>query len=224
MNPTFTLNYPEHAVAEYLRRHFTKANGYSVLVPVSSQQKGYDLALLKHPESNNCSEAHGNASDNTSTPTELGDNGTPVLSTSVKLCSKVATFQVKSSRTYHAKSGTTKLTKRRTFAHNLWLNTFTVPPEADFIVLHGLYAPTPMSTKGKASTWQSYVLLFTNAEMQELMASITTRTTKKSGKFFGFSFDHNNEAFLTLGHARNAHPDYSDFLLSRRHQLIHNAL
>lgn len=47
MNPIFTLNYPELLVAEYLQKHFVKKAGYSVLVPLSGQQKGYDLALMR---------------------------------------------------------------------------------------------------------------------------------------------------------------------------------
>jgi integrase len=54
---------------------------------------------------------------------------------------KVATFQVKSSRTYTGSPGVSARTKIRTFAHYMWLRTFVVPPEADFFVLLGLYAP-----------------------------------------------------------------------------------
>ena len=47
MNPVFTLNYPELLVATYLQQHFSTKSGYSVLLPLSAQQKGYDLALVR---------------------------------------------------------------------------------------------------------------------------------------------------------------------------------
>ncbi len=47
MNPVFTLNYPELQVAEKLNALFPKTKGFSTLIPLSSQQKGYDLALMR---------------------------------------------------------------------------------------------------------------------------------------------------------------------------------
>ncbi len=47
MNPIFTVNYPELLVATFLQQHFSTKNGYSVLLPLSAQQKGYDLALVR---------------------------------------------------------------------------------------------------------------------------------------------------------------------------------
>lgn len=47
MNPVFTLNYPELLVAETLQKRFKPADGYSVLIPLSAQQKGYDLILIR---------------------------------------------------------------------------------------------------------------------------------------------------------------------------------
>ncbi len=47
MNPIFTLNYPEFLCAQELQSHLAKANDYSVLVPLSSQQKGYDLTVMR---------------------------------------------------------------------------------------------------------------------------------------------------------------------------------
>lgn len=90
MNPVFTLNYPELLVAETLQQHFKPKDGYGILVPLSVQQKGYDLALL-------CRSTSG---------------------------TKVATLQVKSSRTYRGTPGTSPKSKVRTFAHYMWLNQF----------------------------------------------------------------------------------------------------
>ena len=52
MNPVFTLNYPELLVATYLQKQLPQAAGYSVLIPLSAQQKGYDLAALRRTASN----------------------------------------------------------------------------------------------------------------------------------------------------------------------------
>jgi hypothetical protein len=48
MNPIFTLNYPEALVADYLKDHFGTKKRHSVLIPLSAQNKGYDLALVHH--------------------------------------------------------------------------------------------------------------------------------------------------------------------------------
>lgn len=47
MNPVFTLNYPELLVAESLQKHFPPTSGHSVLIPLSAQQKGYDIAVMR---------------------------------------------------------------------------------------------------------------------------------------------------------------------------------
>src|SRR4051812_25847929 len=45
MNPVFTLPYSEHEVAEGLARLLPKNEGYSITVPVSAQNKGWDLLV-----------------------------------------------------------------------------------------------------------------------------------------------------------------------------------
>lgn len=190
MSPVFTVNYPELLIANHLQKLFPKAKDYSVLIPLSSQQKGYDIALMRHQ----------------------------------KMGSRVVTFQVKSSRTYEGVPGIAPRTKLRTFAHYMWLNKFTVPREADFFILLGLYAPSPTSLKNSANVWHPHILLFTQEEMKTLIAGIRQRTTNKEDKYFGFGFDNPNEAFLTRGHAKNEHPNYSHHLLERRHHLICDAL
>lgn len=47
MDPVFTLQWPEFLVAQELQKHFPKGEGFSVLVPVSRQEKGIDLALIQ---------------------------------------------------------------------------------------------------------------------------------------------------------------------------------
>ncbi|MEK6873048.1 MAG: hypothetical protein AABW90_03480 [Nanoarchaeota archaeon] len=45
MEPIFTLPYPEHVIAEELNKYFPKKEGYSILIPLSRQQKGFDIIL-----------------------------------------------------------------------------------------------------------------------------------------------------------------------------------
>lgn len=47
MEPVFTLPWPEFYLAERLQVKFPKSRGYSLLIPMSRQEKGYDLALIK---------------------------------------------------------------------------------------------------------------------------------------------------------------------------------
>ena len=137
---------------------------------------------------------------------------------------KVATFQVKSSRTYTGSPGVSARTKIRTFAHYMWLRTFVVPTEADFFVLLGLYAPSPTTLKNTTKVWKPHMLLFTQAEMTKLMSSLRQRRTNAPETHFGFSFDNAQQAFLTRGHAQPQHPDYSQSLLGARHSVIQAAL
>jgi hypothetical protein len=43
---TFTLPYPEYDIANLLQETFQKKNGFSVSIPLSRQQKGFDLLLV----------------------------------------------------------------------------------------------------------------------------------------------------------------------------------
>lgn len=186
MNPVFTLNYPELLVAEALQKYFKPASGYSVLIPLSAQQKGYDLAVMRR--------------------TSQG--------------SKVATFQVKSSRTYLGTPGIAPRTGMRNFAHYMWLKSFKVPPEADFFILIGQYASSPTSQKNTASLWHSHLLLFTQAEMTAFMSNVRQKRQDKPDGHFGFGFDTQNEAFWTRGHVQSQHPDYSAHILAKRLNVI----
>jgi hypothetical protein len=47
MDPVFTLPYSEFRVANRLAELFKKQDGYSILLPSSRTEKGFDLALLK---------------------------------------------------------------------------------------------------------------------------------------------------------------------------------
>ncbi|MGO8988085.1 MAG: hypothetical protein ACLQGU_02395 [bacterium] len=45
MDPVFTLQWPEFLVAERLQNLLPKKDGYSVLIPLSRQEKGIDLVI-----------------------------------------------------------------------------------------------------------------------------------------------------------------------------------
>src|SRR5207247_8199121 len=47
MDPVFTLQWPEFVLAHRLQQRLPKKEGYSLLVPLSRQEKGIDLAILK---------------------------------------------------------------------------------------------------------------------------------------------------------------------------------
>jgi hypothetical protein len=46
MEPVFTLQWPEFKVAQKLQKLLPQKDGYSILVPLSRQEKGIDLAVL----------------------------------------------------------------------------------------------------------------------------------------------------------------------------------
>jgi hypothetical protein len=46
MEPVFTLQWPEFVVAQRLQKLLPRKDGYSILVPLSRQEKGIDLAVL----------------------------------------------------------------------------------------------------------------------------------------------------------------------------------
>lgn len=47
MDPVFTLQWPEFVLAVRLQHMLTKKQGYSVMIPLSRQEKGIDLAILR---------------------------------------------------------------------------------------------------------------------------------------------------------------------------------
>lgn len=47
MDPVFTLPWTEFSMANALSKSFKKKDGYSLLVPLSREEKGIDLVLLR---------------------------------------------------------------------------------------------------------------------------------------------------------------------------------
>lgn len=48
MDPVFTLQWPEFLLANRLQKLLPKSQGYSVLIPVSRQEKGFDIAVIRN--------------------------------------------------------------------------------------------------------------------------------------------------------------------------------
>ncbi len=53
MDQFFTLQFPEFFIADKLQQLLPRKDGYSILIPLSRQEKGIDLAILKTPPLNN---------------------------------------------------------------------------------------------------------------------------------------------------------------------------
>jgi len=46
MDPVFTLQWPEFVIAEKLQKFLPRKDGYFILIPLSRQEKGIDLAVM----------------------------------------------------------------------------------------------------------------------------------------------------------------------------------
>ena len=189
MDPVFVLQWPEFLLANRLLKLLPRSQGYSVMIPVSRQEKGFDLAIIKkHP------------------------SGLP----------RVATIQIKASRSYDQKPPKRKTTKRHRFA--TWFNRFTVPKEANFFLLFGLYAPDSGRTKRVGRGWyKDCTLLFTQEEMKDFMASCRTRAGKPD-PMFGFGFDDESKVVQTRGDKDRRSKDFTRYALPRRISLLKKAL
>ena len=176
-------------MASRLQKLLPKSQGYSVLIPLSRQEKGFDLVIIKK------------------SPSGL---------------SRVATIQIKASRSYDQTPPKRKTTKRHRF--RTWFNRFEVPREADFFLLFGLYAPDSGKTKKVARHWyKDCTLLFTQTEMKSFMASCRTRAGKPD-RMFGFGFDDEHKVVQTRGDKDRRFKDYTGFSLSRRISVLKKIL
>jgi hypothetical protein len=185
MDPVFTLQYPEFILANKLRQLLPKSQNYSVMIPVSRQEKGIDLAVLFKAQ----------------------DGG-----------SRVATVQIKASRTYMPEPPKRETTKR--FNYYTWFNRFSVPEIADFILLFGMYIPAPQKLKKMTPNRVSdCTLIFTRDEMKVLMTSCLT-VGGKPDKMFGFGFDDLSNVVQTRGDKDRRMKDYSDHLMDKRINMI----
>lgn len=128
---------------------------------------------------------------------------------------RVASIQVKYSRTYSRPTPPTARTKRP-FRYYTWFNNFKCPPEADFVCLVALYPAVDAAQKRELGTWWApQILLFSQLEMRRFLRSVRT-VGGKPDRMFAFGFDHPGEAFQTRGDPARRFSDFSQHLLSKR--------
>ena len=175
----FTLSYPEYWVSTLLQRSFPKKEGFSVFIPISRQEEGIDVVLMRR----------------------LGGK------------SKVATIQIKASRTYEKWNSVTAKNDRYTY--DTWFNTFTVSERADWYLLVGIWPPKEGRTKKTGFRWQHLVLAFTRAEMASFLRSVRTRGGKPDSKF-DFGFDDAMRVFQTRGDSRRRFNEFTHRLFENR--------
>src|SRR5262245_8479803 len=136
--------------------------------------------------------------------------------------SRVVTFQIKASRTYA--QAAPKRTTRERFRFHTWFNRFDVPPEADFFLLFGLYAPDAARTKRVGPEWyRDCTLLLTQDEMKHFMASCLT-VGGTPDKMFGFGFSDETRVVQTRGDKNRSFKDFTGWLLDNRVQLLKETL
>ena len=127
---------------------------------------------------------------------------------------RVASIQVKSSRTY-SKRTTTARTKKP-FLYDTWFKNFECPSEADFFCLVSLYPAVDQAQRRELGTWWApRILLFTQMEMRRFLKSVRTVAGKKD-HMFGFGFNQPDEAVQTSGDSMRRYRDFSKHLLSQR--------
>lgn len=127
---------------------------------------------------------------------------------------RVASIQVKSSRTY-SRQKTTARTKRP-FRYDTFFNNFDCPKEADFFCLVALYPAVDAAQKRELGTWWApLVLLFTQSEMRRFLLNVRTVSGGRD-KMFGFGFNDPRRVSQTRGDGERRFRDFSDHLLPSR--------
>jgi hypothetical protein len=127
---------------------------------------------------------------------------------------RVASIQVKSSRTYFKAKLTTRT--KNSFRCGTRFNNFECPSGADFFCLVWLYPAEDKAQRRKFGTWWApQILLFSHSEMREFLKSVRTVGGKRD-PFLGFSFDQPGEAVQTRGDSKRLFRDFSKYLLSKR--------
>lgn len=152
---------------------------------------------------------------------------------------RVATIQVKASRTY---TGSMRVAvangdshpavtarsrgavRKRAFRYDTWFKTFVCPPEADFFALLALYPARDAQERRELSGWWArQILLFTQREMRQFLRSVRT-VGGQPDRMFGFGFDEPRHVYQTRGDQHRRGRDYSSHLLDRRIGLLHRFL
>ncbi len=145
-----------------------------------------------------------------------------VLARRLRRRTRVVTIQIKSSRTYSRWKETERT--KRPYRYDTWFNTFTCPPQADFVCLVSLYPARDAAERRElGSWWAPQILLFTHAEMRRFLRRVKT-VGGKPDRMFGFGFNHAGEAVQTRGDQHRRHLDFSHHLLERRKGDLREAL
>jgi len=133
---------------------------------------------------------------------------------------RVATIQVKASRTYNprpaVKARTDGYVTKRSFRYYTWFNTFPCPPQADFFALIALYpARDTQERRELGGWWVPQILLFTQIEMRRFLTRVRT-VSGQTDRMFGFGFDEPRHVYQTRGDRYRRGRDYSTYVLERR--------
>ncbi len=127
---------------------------------------------------------------------------------------RVATIQVKSSRTYTRRSQTDRT--QRPFRFGTWFNNFEVPKQADFFFLVAIYPPDEARTSPRmGSWWAPVIIVFSQREMRRFLRTVKTRGGHRD-KMFGFGFNDPGLIIQTRGDRNRRYRDYSSHLLKRK--------
>lgn len=137
-----------------------------------------------------------------------------ILARRARSGTRIATIQVKASRTYSRPKSTSRT--KRPFRYYTWFNTFTCPKEADFFCLISLYPAVDAAQKRELGTWWApQILLFSQAEMRRFLRAVRT-VAGHPDKMFGFGFDTPTAVFQQRGDPRRRFRDFSEHLLGRK--------
>ena len=135
---------------------------------------------------------------------------------------RVATIQVKASRTY-SRPGVTARTQRH-YRYHTWYSTFSCPRQADFFCLVALYPAVDAAERRElGSWWAPQILLFSQREMARFLRSVRT-VGGHPDRMFGFGFNTPQEAVQTRGDPRRRFSDFSAHLLEQRTKVLHRFL
>lgn len=108
--------------------------------------------------------------------------------------SRLITLQIKYSRSFEQPES-------RKFRFETLFRAFPVGELADYFVLAALYPNITGKGNGKKDSWLPLLLLFDQAEMADLIASLRTRSGNVD-RMFGFGFDDSNRVLHTRGAAK----------------------
>jgi len=169
MEPIFTLPYPEHAVIEELSKHFPKKEGYSILVPSSRQQKGFDLVIYKNKKPRKSLTIQIKSSRTY--------KGNPHKKRSKYPEKKFYTWF----NTFHIDKGYSD--------YYVLFGLYT----------KSLYNKKLDKSRKMSKWYSHILLLFNEEEMMEFLKKLTTKKGDKQDSKFSFGFDKEDEVFLTRG-------------------------